>query len=137
MKSIIRIASAILLDKEGNLLVVRKKKSKYYMLPGGKIEPQETLIETLLRELHEELGIKLEASDFQFLGTHRTEAVNESDTTVEGNIFKLIQPLQQKINNQAEIEEFAWLSKKSYSNYLLAHLLSEFALPRWLNDFKD
>lgn len=138
MSHIIKIASAIILDSQNNLLVVRKKNSTFYMLPGGKIENNETKIQTLIRELDEELNLDFKEEQFEFLGSHSTTAANEANTIVEGNIFKLKTTISfENINNQAEIEEVTWLSKESYQNFKLAHLLQEFALPKWLNNFKD
>jgi ADP-ribose pyrophosphatase YjhB (NUDIX family) len=47
---------------EENLLVIRKSKGPYidrFDLPGGAIEPNETLTEALLREINEEAGIDI------------------------------------------------------------------------------
>lgn len=137
MKNIIRIASAILLNANQDMLVVRKRNSLFYMLPGGKIEPNEQLIEALLRELEEELGLQFEPSNFTFLGSHETKAANEENTIVQGNIFLLDSALNfQNIQNRAEIEEVTCITKDNYMDFQLAHLLKEFALPKWLNDFQ-
>lgn len=136
MKKTIRVASALLLNSNKDLLVVRKHKSSYFMLPGGKIENGEQLIDTLLRELHEELDLTFTSNDFTFLGTHETIAANEEDTIVQGNIFRLNKPFDLSVNFQAEIEELKWIKKDDYQQYQLAHLLKEFALPKWLADFK-
>ncbi|MCR3748008.1 NUDIX hydrolase [Lentzea californiensis] len=42
----------------GRLLVVRSRNKKAFYLPGGKIEPGESLEEALLREVSEELGVE-------------------------------------------------------------------------------
>ena len=137
VKNTIRISSALLLNDNKDLLVVRKAKSAFFMLPGGKIEKDEDLIDTLLRELNEELNLQFVGEDFSFLGTHETSAVNEKDTVVQGNIFLLNKALVvESITNRAEIEEVCWITKANYKDYQLAHLLKEFALPRWLADFK-
>lgn len=136
MKKTIRIASAILLNENQDMLVVRKKHSKFYMLPGGKIEGDEKLIDTLIRELNEELDLKFYSTDFIFLGKHETDAVNEKDTIVEGNIFLLKSTLDKLPAHFSEIEEACWITKNNYSDYVLAHLLKEFALPRWLTNFQ-
>jgi 8-oxo-dGTP diphosphatase len=52
------IASALLLNADNDLLVVRKKKSTFYMLPGGKVESNESYKDALLRELKEELELE-------------------------------------------------------------------------------
>jgi 8-oxo-dGTP diphosphatase len=45
----------------GRLLVVRSRNKKAFYLPGGKIEPDETPVEALRREVREELGVELDA----------------------------------------------------------------------------
>ena len=132
----IRIASAIITNSKNELLVVRKYNSLFFMLPGGKIAVNESIEETLVRELSEELDLDFKSDDFTFLGTHETAAANEEHTTVQGNIFLLIAPLDVAVIHHAEIEEVRWISKNNYSTYQLAHLLKEFALPKWLADFK-
>lgn len=126
------LASAMLVDEDNRLLTVRKKGSTFYMMPGGKIEAGETAIAALCRELQEELGLQLNLDEVEFLGIHETQAVNELSTMVQGNVFLVVIPSSAVIEAQAEIEEICWLSKENYQRYNLAHLLSEFTLPRWL-----
>lgn len=133
MTNKIRVALAIITNENGELLAARKKNATYFTLPGGKINVKEDPIQALLRELEEELNIKFSNSDFQLTGTHQTRAANEANTTVKGYIFRLLKPINLKIRPYSEIEEVIWLSKSTYKNYKLAHLLSEFALPKWLN----
>jgi len=45
----------------GRLLVVRSRNKKAFYLPGGKIEPGESLEEAVRREVREELGIEISA----------------------------------------------------------------------------
>ena len=55
----------IVKDKDKIILIHRKKRQKdqfirdYYVVPGGKMEEGETEKETLIREIYEELGIKV------------------------------------------------------------------------------
>ena len=57
MKTNIRVAGIII--ENNKLLVVRMCKSSgcYYVLPGGGVESNETIIEALIRELNEEISI--------------------------------------------------------------------------------
>ncbi|MDX3664410.1 NUDIX domain-containing protein [Streptomyces sp. ID05-26A] len=44
----------------GRLLVVRSRNKKAFYLPGGKIEPGESLEDAVRREVREELGVELD-----------------------------------------------------------------------------
>ncbi|WP_164122659.1 MULTISPECIES: NUDIX hydrolase [Sphingobacterium] len=133
MHRTITVALAIVIDQKGDLLALRKKSAPYFTLPGGKIASGETPLQALTRELKEELNLTLTAANFEFLGMHKTIAANEANTSVEGHIFLLRTSISQTLYPYNEIEEIAWLSKLNYKNYKLAHLLTEFALPKWLN----
>ena len=126
------IASALLLNAEKDLIVVRKQNSKFYMLPGGKVEGIESHMQTLIRELQEELNLKFDESDFKYLGQHETEAVNERNTIVQGNIFLLENTLDALPTAHAELAEVRFIRKEEYMDFQLAHLLQEFAVPIWL-----
>ncbi|WP_395090908.1 NUDIX domain-containing protein [Vaginella massiliensis] len=129
------IANALVLNPRGELLVVRKKGSKYFQLVGGKIEANEKPFETLQREFLEEINLDITQHQVLFLGQHHTLAVNEKNTRVHAHIYQVELSQDTSIATQAEIEELLWLNRTNYKNYQLAHLLSEFALPRWLEKF--
>ncbi|MEV6713261.1 NUDIX domain-containing protein [Lentzea sp. NPDC051208] len=61
----------------GRLLVVRSRNKKAFYLPGGKIEPGETLEDALVREVYEELGV--EAGRPQVLKRYVAPAYGEGE----------------------------------------------------------
>ncbi len=66
-RSILWVVAAGLLDGEGRVLVQQRPAGKslagLWEFPGGKIEPGETPEASLVRELHEELGIDVDPAD--------------------------------------------------------------------------
>ncbi|EIK51742.1 hypothetical protein YO5_07513 [Stutzerimonas stutzeri TS44] len=121
------IAIACLFAEPRRILVVRKRGSHYFMLPGGKSEPGETPMQTLRRELWEELGLQLEESAFQPLGHHSAPAANEPGHWVEAQVFQA--NLTQAVQAQAELEELGWLDLPPARTEHLAPLLREKILP--------
>ncbi len=62
-KPYIRVAAGLILKADGQLLLGQRPVGKpwegWWELPGGKIEADETVLQALARELHEELGIEV------------------------------------------------------------------------------
>lgn len=63
----VRVAIVIL--KEDKILLVQHKKEgrKYWLLPGGRVEFGETLIEAIQREMLEEANIKVKVGNLLFI----------------------------------------------------------------------
>ena len=66
-KELLNVVIGIIIDTENKVLLNKRKKNKtlsgYWEFPGGKIKPNETPDQALSRELFEELGIKIGATD--------------------------------------------------------------------------
>lgn len=103
------IAAAIILDDDGNMLLVRKRNTEFFMQPGGKIEPTEAPEMALIRELNEELQIDVLVEDLVSLGQFTDIAANEPDHIIVAEMFS-IKKVQGDILPAAEIEEVAWFS---------------------------
>ena len=62
-KKSITVVCASLLDEDNNILICKRPKNKtfegFWEFPGGKVEINESLEQSLIRELNEELGIKV------------------------------------------------------------------------------
>lgn len=65
-KPFIDVAAGLILQKDGSLLLAERPADKpwpgWWELPGGKIEPGETVLQALARELKEELDIDVSVS---------------------------------------------------------------------------
>ena len=65
--ALVTVAVGILIDDAGRVLVTRRAPDAHqgglWEFPGGKVEAEETLLEALARELKEELGVLVEATD--------------------------------------------------------------------------
>lgn len=123
----LNIATACLLDEADRLLVVRKRGTQMFMLPGGKAERGETPMETVLRELHEELGLTLDADHLRHLGHFQAQAANEPDHEVRAEVF--VGRLSQAVGIRAEIEESCWIELGSDDCATIAPLLAEKIMP--------
>ena len=60
-------ARALLIDDDNNILIAYY--GGVYLLPGGKIDNNETPIQAIIRELLEETGTYYTEQDFEFLTT--------------------------------------------------------------------
>ena len=121
------ISAACLFDEAGRLLLVRKRNTQGFMLPGGKAEPGEDALTALTRELQEELNLSLPAHALQPLGQFRAEAANEPDTWIDASVFQARLP--HPVSAAAELEELRWLAPADVPPATLAPLLREHVLP--------
>lgn len=55
--SLVPAASAIVVDNEGNIVLIRRSDNELWSIPGGKMEIGESLSEAAVREVLEETGI--------------------------------------------------------------------------------
>ncbi|UWU20435.1 NUDIX domain-containing protein [Rhizobium sp. CB3060] len=127
MKSI-RIAAALILRGNGDTLLVRKRGTSAFMQPGGKIEASETAAAALIRELNEEIGLRLTATQLSPFGSFEAEAANEPDHHVMAEVYRL-DIGDDRIQPAAEIEEIRWISPANPGDIPLAPLTEHHILP--------
>ncbi|KRG63362.1 NUDIX hydrolase [Stenotrophomonas terrae] len=126
-ESPIRIVTAVILDPQQRVLVVRKHGSDTFIQPGGKREPGEDALQTLGRELHEELGVQIDSSKAVALGSFEDAAVNEPGRRVQGESFLV--SINGNPQVQAEIAELAWIPLQPPHGVKLAPLSALHVLP--------
>ncbi|UAK25461.1 NUDIX hydrolase [Sphingomonas nostoxanthinifaciens] len=123
----IRIAAALIDDDAGRLLLVRKAGTRWFMQAGGKIEPGESALSALRRELAEEIGFERSDEDARYLGRFSASAANEPDTIVEAELFHV--RAEHAARTLAEIEEAIWVSGAEAAALPLAPLTRDVVLP--------
>lgn len=128
LSKIIDIAAAIITDQDGQVLLVRKQNSIYFMQAGGKIEREEKPIQALIRELHEELGLVTKPNELTYIGEYLMPAANEANYHIRAHLFSIV--IKNTIfTAQAELAEVGWYSIEQTRALILAPLTKEVILP--------
>lgn len=115
-------------DQRGRLLLVRKKGTAMFMMPGGKIEADEDPLAALARELREEIGCSADAANTQFVGRFRAAAANEPGRDVIADVYHVT--IASDPSAQSEIDEILWLDKDLVETVPVAPLVREHLLDR-------
>lgn len=123
----IRIAAALLIGADGQTLLVRKRGTQAFMQPGGKIEAGEPALSALVRELAEELGLRIDPATAVYLGAFAAPAANEPGFEVHCELFEV--RIDHPVQPAAEIEEVIWIRADSLQLPALAPLTRDFILP--------
>ena len=124
----IHVSAAVITDAEGRLLLVRKAGTTAFMQPGGKPEPNETPAETLMRELAEEVGLRVDSDALEALGSFAASAANEPGFEVVADVFR-VDIGNQRPEPAAEIAELRWVTAGTASGIEIAPLAREYFLP--------
>lgn len=107
---VLRIAALVLNDSHGRTLLVRKRGTTGFMQCGGKLEADETPRQAVVREVHEELGLRIDPERLEHLGRFRAAALNEADTHVDADAYYLSidEQTASQLRADHEIEELVW-----------------------------
>lgn len=135
----ISVAALVIMSGE-TLLSVRKRDTTSFILPGGKLEQGESAAQAAVREVHEELGLRVSPQELSLLGRFRAAAANEADRMVSSSVY-VFSDLRRSIDPAlvaaaAEIEELAWMPLRSLpadtARRQLAPLTREHVVPALL-----
>jgi len=94
---------------EGRLLGARSKAKDTYYLPGGKREPGETDAAALLREIEEELSVRIRPETIRPFGTFEAQAHGKTDGVLV-RMSCYTAEFEGELRPASEIEEVAWLA---------------------------
>jgi GrpB-like predicted nucleotidyltransferase (UPF0157 family)/8-oxo-dGTP pyrophosphatase MutT (NUDIX family) len=125
-------ASALIVNKKSEFLLVNLEsfEDKYFAIPGGGVEKEETLKDAVYRELNEELGIK--QKDLQLIGQSdiplnfkfKEIKMNRDGVEYEGSEryffgFKFTGDESDIKLQEGEIRFYKWVSYDDLKDYLL------------------
>ena len=74
--------AGLIVIKDNKLLLAYSKNKRAWYLPGGKIQPGETSLQSLEREILEELNLILISDQLKFYGHISAPAYGEKENTV-------------------------------------------------------
>ena len=123
----LRIAAALLTRADGKTLLVRKRGTEAFMQPGGKIDPGESALDAMARELNEELGLVIAPEHARFLGEFSAVAANEPGFEVNCQLYGV--QVEDPVSPAAEIEEAIWVDGENIDQLHLAPLTRDLILP--------
>ncbi|MDN6137889.1 NUDIX domain-containing protein [Corynebacterium sp.] len=127
VEPLIHVSAVVFRDVNDKVLTVRKRGTEKFMFPGGKPELGESVLDTAIREVKEEIGIGLDAKQLTQIGVFEAPAANEAKHTVVATVFTYdgdtIEPQM-----AAEIAELSWVSPDQ-PDVVLAPLLADFVFP--------
>ena len=95
--------------KDKKILSTLSKGKDTYYIPGGKRELYENDVETLLREIKEELSVDILTDTIRYYGTFKAQAHGKK----EGIIVKMscyTADFKGKLKEDSEIEKIVWLT---------------------------
>lgn len=102
-------AHAIIFNSEGHVLLLKRTYGNMgWSLPGGSVEPGETIHQALYRECSEELGI--EVQDVVLTGVYYHSAIN-----TQAAIFRCTIPEDAEIKLSAEHSDYDWFNLSQVS----------------------
>jgi 8-oxo-dGTP diphosphatase len=125
---VLTLSALVIRDDSNRLLLVRKRGTSKFMQPGGKLEPGEGFAAAAVRELEEELWIRVRESDLADLGRWYGPAANEAKTYIDACLFGC--SIGKEPVPAAEIEEVLWLRLEDAGGRDdLAPLLTQHVIP--------
>lgn len=129
MAEINKTALLIMNDEQTKFLVTRKDDATvpHWLLPGGGIEEDETIEESVVREIKEELDCDVDQDSLEFVGEYEAPAAGRPGQFVNIKLYKGTFTGDPKASS--EIVELGWLSKDDVTNSIASEIIREKLIP--------
>lgn len=103
-----RVSARCVLLRDGMILVQLSKHGDFYRLPGGRVRPEETVLQGLQRELREELGLE-KLGDPDLLYIVESFYRRRSGIVHEIGFYFLCKPPEGEIRAKEEHLKIKWI----------------------------
>ena len=109
-----RVAVNAVIEREGRALLARRRDIGWWNLPGGGVEPGESMTEGLQREMREEIGAEVEI--VRLTGVYSKPQKSE---VVLVFLCRLPTDQEQALHTTDEVSELGWFSPATLPDDLL------------------
>lgn len=111
---------AVIVDEEGRVLLTRRNIAPFqdlWVMPGGKIDLGEKILDALKREVHEEVGLEIEIQGLIDVFEHLTPGEANCHFVI---LYYRCRPVFCDLHpNEDEVAEAAWVPASELMNYTL------------------
>jgi 8-oxo-dGTP pyrophosphatase MutT (NUDIX family) len=110
--SVVPSVTAVIVNDEGELLLIHKTDNDLWALPGGGHDAGESISQTVVREVKEETGIDVEIVDIVGLYTdpRHVMAYDDGEVRQQFSICFHARPIGGSLQNSSESKEVRWVS---------------------------
>jgi 8-oxo-dGTP diphosphatase len=109
---------AVIVDDEERVLLTKRNIQPFkdmWVMPGGKIDLGESILEALKREVHEEVGLEVEVNGLINVFEHLTPGEDNNHFVI---LYYRCRPLYCDItHNEDEVAEVAWVHRSALMAY--------------------
>jgi 8-oxo-dGTP diphosphatase len=122
--------AAGIIIKDRRLLVERSKGKDVFIAPGGKLEPGETAVQAVIRELKEEFQLNITQSDLKEFGTFYADAAGSHNAGKKLRMDVFVVKYTGEIVPDSEVEEIRWISSDIPADIEVGSIFAHEVLPR-------
>lgn len=125
---------ALIRNKAGEILLVHLRGWKQYLpcwdLPGGRMNPKETFLETLKREMIEEIGVGYQGKPKQLAAIHSNITIGVGDRQLPLVLIvyevKIADSKDIKLDPNSAEDDFGWFAPSEAADKLAQKFSAEF-----------
>ena len=125
--------SAVIFDSQSRILIMKRTRSEYWSLPGGRIDLDESAQNCCIRESFEETGLKTRIIRLISLNTNPSNVIHYPDGNVHRSFVACFEAevVSGELKISGESEDFRWMAKEEIESIKLIPDSVANALDAW------